>query len=258
MELNQYRIFTERLTITLKSDPRVIGLIALGSMAEVGRTPDVCSDHDFFVITVPSVQESFRTDLTWLPDADQIVLTIRETAHGLKVLYRHPHLIEFAIFDAEEIRIARANDYRVLLDKADVAVRMDQISVPREKPVLVDVLHEVNMVISLCFVAAGRYARGEQMSATVFLKTYALSHLLRALTAVVEAEGKIRLDNLDPFRRFEQVFPEIGTAINAALLLPIRQCALEWLRLIKIYIAPRMSNFANQASEVVQQYILAL
>lgn len=68
----------------------------------------------------------------------------------------------------------------------------------------------------------------------------------------------MRLDNLDPFRRFEQVFPEIGTVINAALLLPIRECALAWLRLINMYITPRMSNFANQASEVVQQYILAL
>ena len=67
MDLERYRSFTHQLRARLESDGRVLGLVALGSMAELGRTPDVWSDHDFFVITVAGVQESFRQDLGWLP-----------------------------------------------------------------------------------------------------------------------------------------------------------------------------------------------
>jgi len=43
---------------------------------------------------------------------------VRETAHGLKVLYDDGHLLEFAVFDEAELPLARVNDYRVLLDRA--------------------------------------------------------------------------------------------------------------------------------------------
>ncbi len=68
MDLKQYRTFTATLTETLAVDGRVVGLIALGSMAEQDYPPDRWSDHDFFVITEPGAQEAFRADLSWLPD----------------------------------------------------------------------------------------------------------------------------------------------------------------------------------------------
>ncbi len=122
MELDAFRRWTIRLQANLDADSRVIGLVLLGSSAEVGRIPDAWSDHDFFVVTVDGVQEDFRTDLSWLPDAEQIVLHPRETAHGLKALFADGHLIEFAIFDLKELRLARVNDYRVLLDKTDGSI----------------------------------------------------------------------------------------------------------------------------------------
>ena len=101
MEPEAFRGWTARLSEGLQVDNRVIGLVMLGSSADVGRVPDQWSDHDFFVITHPGAQEAMRQDLDWLPDPDQIVLNVRETAHGLKVLYADGHLIEFAIFDME-------------------------------------------------------------------------------------------------------------------------------------------------------------
>jgi len=114
MQLDAFRQWTARLQANLDGDSRVgdsrvIGLVLLGSSAEVSRIPDAWSDHDFFVVTVDGVQENFRTGL---PDAEQIVLHPRETAHGLKVLFADGHLIEFAIFDLKELRLARVNDYR--------------------------------------------------------------------------------------------------------------------------------------------------
>ena len=74
MQLDDYRAYTTALTRNLANDPRVLGLIALGSMAEQDYLPDQWSDHDFFVVTVPGQQEAFRTDLSWLPDHQRIMI----------------------------------------------------------------------------------------------------------------------------------------------------------------------------------------
>jgi len=103
MESDAFRNWTERLHAKLGADARVIGLVMLGSSAEAQRTPDAWSDHDFFVITHPGTQEALRTHLDWLPEPDQIVLRPRETKHGLKVLYDDGHVIEFAVFDLQEL-----------------------------------------------------------------------------------------------------------------------------------------------------------
>src|SRR5439155_1580337 len=114
--------FSERLRERLATDERVLGLVALGSMSGE-PPPDQWSDHDFFVISRPGEQERMRTELSWLPDGEEIVLAYRETAHGVKVLYRDAHLLEFAVFDPEEMSVARINRFRVLLDRGGVAER---------------------------------------------------------------------------------------------------------------------------------------
>ena len=88
MQRDAYHRLTERLREGLSAEARVLGLVALGSMSGDPPAPDEWSDHDFFVITRPGEQERMRTDLSWLPDAGQIALSYRETAHGVKVLYR--------------------------------------------------------------------------------------------------------------------------------------------------------------------------
>jgi lincosamide nucleotidyltransferase len=112
-----YTAFTETLRARLEADPRVVGLVALGSMARRDYEPDRWSDHDFFVITNAGEQEAFRADLSWLPFSSRIVFSYRETPHGVTALYEDGHLVEFAVFDPGELPVARVNRYRVLLDR---------------------------------------------------------------------------------------------------------------------------------------------
>src|SRR6266478_1296167 len=123
MDRDAYGRFSERLRERLAADERVLGLVALGSMSGE-PPPDRWSDHDFFVISRPGEQERMRTELSWLPDGEEIVLAYRETAHGVKVLYRDAHLLEFAVFDPEELSVARVNRFHVLLDRGGIADRM--------------------------------------------------------------------------------------------------------------------------------------
>lgn len=222
MNAADYQAFTDTLRRTLDADPHVLGLIALGSMADLARRDDG-SDHDFFVIVTPGAQESFRQQLDWLPDETQIILRFRETEHGLKIMYSSGHLLEFAVFDLDELSMAKANDYAVLLDKADVATRMAAIqrdSVPGPVDVERNLLH----MLSLLQVGTSRYGRGEAISGHVFIKTYALGHLLKIIPAL-HPQQAVGLDNLDPYRRFERAFPALGQEINALLLQDVLTCA---------------------------------
>ncbi len=254
MNLDAYRQFTRRLQANLEPDARVLGLVALGSMAEINRVPDEWSDHDFFVITVPGVQEDFRCDLRWLPDHERVVLPIRETAHGLKVLYDSGHLLEFAVFDQEELGVAHANDYRMLLDRANIAAEMARIAQP-PAPAPYDPLRDYTMAIALLYIGAGRYLRGERLSAHMFIKVYALHHLLPMLTHLLESDEKARLDNLDPFRRFERVFPQVGAEIERALLLPSLEAAGALFALADQYARPALPDYPAQAAQVIRHFL---
>src|SRR5690606_13079567 len=115
------------------ADDRVQGLVLLGSTANQSHPPDQWSDHDFFVITTSGDQEHFRTSFGWLPDCEAIVLTVRETAHGLKVLYDSGHLLEYAVFDLDEIAQAKANEYLVAFDRNGVTDAMEDIVTPPDR-----------------------------------------------------------------------------------------------------------------------------
>ncbi|HYG62421.1 MAG TPA: hypothetical protein VEL74_07555, partial [Thermoanaerobaculia bacterium] len=134
MDAAAYERFTERLLQSLAADSTVLGLVALGSMAALDTKPDRWSDHDFFVIVRTGEQEGFRRDLSWLPDRGNLVLSYRETAHGLKALYEDGHLVEFAVFDPGELHLAKVNRYRVLLDRGgEVTAAMARIREESER-----------------------------------------------------------------------------------------------------------------------------
>jgi hypothetical protein len=212
MQVN-YQAITAQLVATLTADSRVLGLVALGSMAERnGRTPDRWSDHDFFVVTYDA--EALRSTTEWLPDRDRIALWFRETPHGCKAVYYDGHLMEYAVFTPDELRLARANDYRVLLDRERIEERMAEVAaIPAKKPSR-DWLH--GMFLSNLLVAAQRAQRGELQSAR-----WMLAHALRHLVTLLGGGP----DDLDPLRRFDHYAIEqamrLGPAAAARELLTV-------------------------------------
>lgn len=256
MQPSAYKAFTQQLTTSLQQWDNVLGLVLLGSTANVSHAPDEWSDHDFFVITKKGVQEQFRTQYDWLPQADQIVLAVRETQHGLKILYKNGHLLEYAVFDLDEIMLAKGNDYRVVFDKGGVAAAMQQIATTSDGPVAtaVSVQRDMGMVLCLLVVGAGRVMRGETISGQVFIRTYAVDHLLSALLHVLDASDHTRLDNLDVYRRFESAFPVVGHQINAALNREPVAVALGLLEVFELYLS-EIDNFPAGAVATVRKLL---
>lgn len=258
MNLAEYNRFTEELRLKLAGDDRVVALIALGSMAQQDYQPDEWSDHDFFVITIHGVQEDMRRDLSWLPHAADIVFHFRETEHGLKVLYRGGHLLEFAVFNEDELQVARLNRYRVLLDKAGLSPKLAELALSTHDFVAhsqTEPDRRFAEFLMNIFVGVGRQARGEQLSGRRFIKTHALTHLLHLLAEFIPAGEAQLLDNLDPFRRFEQVYPVLGTELNQILAGDTLAAAQGLLMLATRELRPYLPNFPEAAAAEVQQLI---
>ena len=250
MRREEYDRFTEELRARLEPDPRVLGLVALGSMSGEPPAADEWSDHDFFVVMRPGEQERMRNDLSWLPRAGEIALAFRETAHGVKALYRGAHLVEFAVFDAEELRLARVNRYRVLFDRADLEARMRALreSTAREirSP---DARWLRGQLITGLLVAGDRYRRGERLSGRARLQAAAADLVQLAARSLPRRPGSIP-DSLDPLRRAEAAWPELAAALDAALALPPPAAALRILAL-----ARELPDFPAEAAAVLERHL---
>jgi lincosamide nucleotidyltransferase B/F len=255
MELDAYRAFTRRLQANLEADPRALGLVAVGSTAEITRTPDGWSDHDFFVVVAPGAQEDFRRDLVWLPDHAQIVLRIRETEHGLKLLYAGGHMIEVAVADPAEMTTMRLGEYRVVFERAAEPLALYSVQNEQAPPGTYDAARDAGMVIALLYVGAGRYARGERLSAHAFITYHALQHLLPLLAHALGGADHPARDVLDPFRRFEQAFPPVGAEIERALSLPLPDAATALLDLLERVAGPALPNFPAEAARTLRAYL---
>ncbi|HYD40582.1 MAG TPA: hypothetical protein VEB43_07115 [Anaeromyxobacter sp.] len=226
MDPRAYDRFTALLADRLSSDPDVLGLVALGSMSGLPPPPDRFSDHDFFVVTRAGAQERLRANPGWLPEPGRIVLWHRETAHGMKAIWDDGHLAELAVFDLEELALARVNRFRVLLDRADVARRMEAVraataaSAPRP-----DLRFEAGQLLGALLVGGQRAARGERLSAGQLVRAHAAGHFLRLLEAAIPAAPGAVPDDLDPFRRVERGWPGPARALDAALARPPAEAA---------------------------------
>lgn len=208
-----YDAFTRELTERLERDGRVVGLVAVGSMAQRDYRADSWSDHDFFVVVEPGTQEAFRADLSWLPRPAEIALSFRETQHGLKVVYRGAHLLEFAVFDLDELALASIDRHRVLFDRGGVEER---VAAGAARPAREhDDAYLFGQLVTNVLVAYGRTERGERLSGASFLDS-ARRHLCALLARELPAERRSLLDAFDPLRRFEQVEPALAVEIGAA------------------------------------------
>jgi hypothetical protein len=252
VERDDYDAFTAELQRSLTDDPRVVGLVALGSMAAQDYQPDRWSDHDFYVIVPAEAAEAFRTDLRWLPRRERVVLALRETPHGLKVLYDDAHLLEFAVFSPEELAASTAGRSRVLIDRGGVAETIDRISTRvRPRATEVDLRFEVAMFATNVLVGMGRYHRGERLSGRAHVEAWAVGHLLRALSTLPSERVDV-LDGLDARRRFEVAHPALGAELDDALAQPLPEPSRRLLALADRELGASLPDDARRTLAVVR------
>lgn len=251
MRIEEFRALTHALTERLAADHRVLGLVFLGSAAEQDYAPDEWSDHDFFVITTPGEQEAFRTNPFWVPHPEQLALWFRETRHGVKALYDDGHLLEFAVFDLDEIALAAVDRWRVAFDRGGVEERVSQAAAQSATRPLPDAAHSFGQLVTTALVGAGRYRRGEALAGAYLVGELAVRHFVALVLLALPSARLGTLDRLDPLRRFEVAYPELGEALAALRRLPGDEAASALLRLADRELRHRLPGLEWNALDVV-------
>jgi len=257
MNSTQYNIFTNELKDGLFKYKEVTGLVAVGSMAEQDYLPDKWSDHDFAVIVETGYQGKFPEDLSWLPDNGNIVLFFQESEHGFKVLYDNGHLIEFAVIDIEELYLLKINRYRILIDRGNVEEHLKKIKKITSQQAKLTFANNVLLgeFITSLWIGVGRYQRGEKVSAHDFVKFTALKSLMILIEKYLPSENKEIIDNLDPFRRFEFMYPDLGEEINEILLKPILDAAKQMLNVLERELSEYLDARHQEAINIMRKYL---
>ncbi|MBN1681151.1 MAG: hypothetical protein JW966_12770 [Anaerolineae bacterium] len=261
MNAHDYQAFTEMLQRNLERDPRVIGLMASGSMAGSSHQPDEWSDHDFWLIVEPDAQAWLHSHHEWLPDSDQIALWFREPHGGFKAIYRSGHLLEFAVSDRQILQQAKVNDYRLLIDRDGLAADLERLQAETTaefKQLAEDDQCLLGQFLTNLLVGVGRYRRGEQISARLFITGWSLYALLRLVPKYIPTDHPEALDNLDPLRRVEMAYPELGAEINRLLRLDLDQAAVGLLDLADALLRERLADYPAEAVAVIRRSISAI
>ena len=221
--------YNERLAASAQAHPDVVGLVLVGSAADTARA-DEWSDHDFFLIVKDGMAEGFRQDLSWLPDASDVVIRPRETAHGLKVVYRDGHVLEFAVFDDHELELASVNYWAVPVDKTNITSRVAALEKKTVGPAFEE-QKEWELLLAHILIGVGRARRGEVLIAGQQIRSYMLRHVVGFVRdRLVPATGAEKIeDNLDRYRRFEQQYPAEGARLDMILQLPVEDAAMALL-----------------------------
>jgi hypothetical protein len=256
MDAVKFAEYLERLVSSLSADERIVGVVGFGSTAATVREPDEWSDHDLWVIVEPGCEEEYRTDPSWLPDHGRLILWMRETPHGMKAVYDDGHLVEVTVFRTDELAVTRVNAYRVLLDKGGVAEAL--AGVRRET---VDRLSEARhteaylagQFVTQLLVGLNRWARGEILSGHEFVKTHAVGNLLALLPMVLEPADPDVMDDLDPRRRVEQMFPIPAARISEALVRDVPEAVLGLLAAAEMSVKPHLQEWPAGVAAVVRR-----
>ena len=121
------------------------------------------------------------------------------------------------MFDPDELALARVNRYRVLLDRERIGERLERVAADTARASGASDDWLVGQFLTSLLVGVGRHRRGERLSGRQLVASGALGHLVTLLARHAGTTAATGRDSLDPFRRFEAAFPDLGRRLNAAV-----------------------------------------
>ena len=259
METRSFDLFIERLRGTLERAPRVLGLVTLGTTADSALRDD-WSDHDFWVITESGAQDAYLNDLSWLPDAQNIAISVRHGKRYRTVVYRNRHKVEFAVLDIEEARDGKIERYGVLIDRGQVAelaesIQQRTLEQARSSGASADALQNLCVLV---WTACERYSRGELLSARQYLDGFAVNQLLQLVSVYTSQASGVSADVLDARRRLEMRAPELAAEVLKILNEPVPAAALRLLGVAEREVKSAAPALAWNNVAMVQTWISEL
>jgi hypothetical protein len=243
---------TEALAEVARTRDGFAGLVLLGSASPAAaHRRDEWSDHDFFMLAHPGAEAEVRDVAAWLPDPERLVLVAREGEIGFAAVYDDGHVFEFAAATAEELGGALATeDVGIPVDDGPAAelVAASQarvLATPAPDPA-----NDARLVLVKLLIGVGRDRRGESLVAGQFVHVFAVTHFARAVRSRLPVAASER-DGIDPLRRFERDYPQLGATLRTVLGAPIEEAARGLFDLFRATLEPGWDAFPSRAADVV-------
>ncbi|GCE04255.1 hypothetical protein [Dictyobacter aurantiacus] len=201
----------DEIGIALRDTGTALALLGLGSVGIETERLDEYSDLDFFAIVRPGSKARYIENLDWLAIPCPLSYIFRNTVDGYKALFEDGIFCEFAVFEPQELRhIPFAQGRLVWKDASfDEGLLKPQPVQQRVNPIEGTMEWHLGEALTNLYVGLGRVHRGEILTGTRFIQSYAVDHIL-ALTKTLETA---QVQNEDPFnveRRYETRYPQVA------------------------------------------------
>jgi hypothetical protein len=160
-----------------------VALLGLGSVGLDLERLDDHSDLDFFVVVDDdAAKQRYLGSIDWLEQLSPVVFSFENTVDGRKALFSDGLFAEYAVFTLAELRAASYPPPRLVWQRdgapADVGEPGRRVPGPARSHTA---QFHVNEALTNLYVGLHRDARGERLSATRFIQSYAVDQLLMFL-----------------------------------------------------------------------------
>ena len=193
-----------------------LALLGLGSVGKDTDRLDEFSDLDFFVIVDAGYKQRYISDLDWLTAIGPLAYSFLNTPDGHKALYEDGVFCEFAVFETAELPGIAFERGRVIWSRSGFDTGRLKPAPRAAEFGQSDTSFLLGELLTNLYVGLSRYARGERLSACLFVQNYAVARLISLLEIWNEAD----IAGGDPFsndRRFEQRYPAHQPLVESLL-----------------------------------------
>lgn len=200
----------------LSRRPDALALIGVGSVGTDLHRLDEHSDLDFFVVVEDAAKPRYLADIDWLEGPCPVAFSFANTADGRKALYEDGIFCEYAVFTVAELRALPFAGARLVWarDGAPFGLEVPALPVP---PAEDSLDFHVGEAVTNLFVGLHREARGERLSATRFVQSFAVDHVI-AIHAMLDDGSGPRQDPFAVERGVERRFA--ATPLPLAEMVP--------------------------------------
>ncbi len=147
-------------------------------------------------------------DTGWLAAPCPLAWSFANERNGRKALYADGIFVEYAVFTVDELARLPFTGARVVWRRADAPAGLDSSGPPPAAGTPYDTVEfHLNEALTNLYVGLHRELRGERLTASRFIQSYAVDRVLALLRLTAPEAGAHRRDPFDPSRRVERAYP---------------------------------------------------
>ena len=182
-----------------------MAVLGLGSAGTELHRFDDHSDLDVFVVVDDGSVDVFVDDQAWLDPLGRRAFSFRNERNGRKVLLADGLFVEYAVFTVDELARLSFTGARTIWARDDARSDLATCGTAPPAPPQDTVAFHLGEALTNLLVGLHRELRGERLTASRFIQTYAVDRVVSLLA--LSGPGPSGADPFDRTRRVERTWP---------------------------------------------------